>query len=120
MRDKIALNNNSFILLEITFWHYTIKNHGDEYDKLIYDTIPFYLNKLNARAKNGHLALEDRETWADIFSIAVIDYCNSLLKFNILDGYDELMKVYEKVRSFPGIQKYLATRPEDIIPAFEN
>jgi Glutathione S-transferase, C-terminal domain len=106
-------------VLEISQWYYIDKSPMDEkFARLNSETVPFYLTKLEQRAKDngGYLTSLKRTTWADVFTIAIIDYINSLLKRDILADYTNLTKVFNNVVNLDGIKKYLATRPADQIP----
>lgn len=102
-------------------WYYGYKVKDERYEKLIKEEIPFYLGKLEEKAKeNGGFLAIKKITWADVYSVAVLEYCNILLgSDNIIADYPNLMKVYEKVMAADGVKKYIATRPEDRIPAFQ-
>uniref|UniRef100_F4MI60 glutathione transferase n=1 Tax=Chironomus riparius TaxID=315576 RepID=F4MI60_9DIPT len=105
---------------KIAMWYYFDKQVKDEkYEKLANEVIPFYLEKLEQKAKenDGHLALRNI-TWADVYAIAVMEYCNVLMGSDLIANYPSLKKVYEKVMASGGVKKYLATRPEDRIPNF--
>lgn len=79
--------------------------------------IPFYLNKLDEQAKKngGNLALS-KTTWADVYAVALFEYCSSLLEFDLIEGYSSLNSVFKKVISAEGVVKYLAKRPADRNP----
>ena len=101
-------------------WYYFDNQVKDEkYEKLVNEAIPFYLEKLEQKAKenDGHLALINI-TWADVYAIAVMEYCNVLMGSDLIASYPNLKKVYEKVMAAEGVKKYLAARPEDRIPSF--
>lgn len=101
-------------------WYYFDKQVKDEkYEQLINKVIPFYLEKLeqNAKDNDGHLAL-NRITWADVYSIAVMEYCNVLMGYDLIADCPSLKRVYEKVMAAEGVKKYLTSRPEDKIPSF--
>jgi hypothetical protein len=105
---------------EIAMWYYGVKVKNERYEKLVNEVIPFYLGKLEEQAKNndGHLAIK-KITWVDVYSAAILEYCNVLMDTNLVEGYPNLKKVYEKIMSADGIKKYLEKRPDDKIPAFK-
>ncbi|KAG4070477.1 hypothetical protein HA402_005709 [Bradysia odoriphaga] len=76
------------------------------------ETIPFYLTKLDAIAKenNGHLAL-GKLTWADFYLTGIIDYLNYLVKFNLLDPYPNLKAVVDNVNALDAVKAWVAKRP---------
>lgn len=87
--------------------------------KLNSTIIPFYLANLEANAAKyvGHLA-GYKVTWADIYSIAILEYCSSLLGRDIIADYPYLKKVHDNVMAAEGVKKYVASRPEDRYPSF--
>jgi hypothetical protein len=102
-------------------WYYGFKQaKNDKYEQLINESIPFYMKKLDEQvaANDGTLALKGKITWGDVYSIAVFEYINCLMGYDTMAEYKNLKKVYEKVMSANGVQKYLKTRPADRIPAF--
>lgn len=101
-------------------WYYGVKVKDERYEKLTKEVIPFYLNKLEEQAKknDGHLAI-NKITWGDIYSVALFEYCGTLLQCDFIEEYPNLKRVYERVMSAEGIKKYLATRPDDVIPEFK-
>lgn len=60
----------------------------------------------------------DKITWGDVYSIAVLEYCNVLMGRDLIADCPNLKKVYDRVMEADGIKKYLAARPEDKIPSF--
>jgi glutathione S-transferase len=100
-------------------WYYGLKRaKGERYEKLVNEVLPFYLQKLEQQAENGFLSLNGRLSWADIYSVALIEYCNCLLEFNLLENYPKLTAVFDNVTNLDGIKKYLSTRPANKIPEF--
>ncbi|XP_037032086.1 glutathione S-transferase-like [Bradysia coprophila] len=76
------------------------------------ETIPFYLTKLDAIAKenNGHLAL-GKLTWADFYLTGIIDYLNYMVKFDLLAAYPNLKAVVENVNALDAVKAWVAKRP---------
>lgn len=91
----------------------------ERFEKLNAEEIPFYLSNLEAKAKknDGHLAANTVK-WCDVYSVAILEYCNSLLGRDIIAEYPNLKRVYEKIMAAEGVKKYMASRPEDRFPSF--
>lgn len=107
--------------LEIAMWYYGYKQvKNEKYDQLVKESIPFYMSKLEEQAtkNDGSLAIKGKITWGDVYSIAVFEYINCLMGYDIMENYKNLKRVYERVMSADGVKNYLKNRPEDRIPAF--
>lgn len=106
-------------------------------EPLFKETLPYYLQRLDAIAKenNGHLAvgrvrmrlesdillagfLKKRNfflfqlTWADLYFVAILDYVNSMAKTDIIEGYPNLQAVRNNVLAIPAIKSWVETRPQ--------
>ncbi|XP_018334284.1 glutathione S-transferase [Agrilus planipennis] len=79
---------------------------------LLKETIPYYLERLDAIAKqnNGHLAC-GKLTWADIILAAWLDYLNYMISGNLLEKYANLQSVVNNVLSIPQIKAWIEKRP---------
>nr|ACP27600.1 glutathione S-transferase [Chironomus tentans] len=75
------------------------------------ETIPFYLEKLEAMAADGHFAL-GKLTWADLYFVAVLDYLNYMAKKDLTENRPNLNKVKETVLALDGIKNWVAKRPQ--------
>lgn len=76
------------------------------------ETIPFYLDKLEAIVKenNGHFALA-KLTWADMYFAAVLDYLNYMAKYDLIESYPALKGLVESVNNLDSIKAWLEKRP---------
>ncbi|XP_018560985.1 glutathione S-transferase [Anoplophora glabripennis] len=76
------------------------------------ETIPFYLEKLDAQVKknNGYF-VNGRLTWADIFFVALDDYMSLLTKKDLTVNYPNLQIVKERVLKVPRIKAWVDKRP---------
>ncbi len=72
--------------------------------------LPAYLPKLNALAKDGHLAC-GKLTWADFFFASFKDLYKWSFDFELLAPYPNLQAVVAKVTAIPAIEKWLKERP---------
>jgi len=51
-------------------------------------------------------------TWADIFFIAIQQYLDAMVKFEVVEKYPNLKALKEKVRAIPQIAAWLAKAPK--------
>lgn len=79
------------------------------------ETVPFFLRKLEAIAKqnNGYFALY-KLTWADVYFTGMINYLNSMVGYDLLQGHPNLAKVIEHTSSAPGIKQWIEKRPKSL------
>ncbi|KAF7991206.1 hypothetical protein HCN44_002768 [Aphidius gifuensis] len=77
------------------------------------ETVPFYLERLDAQVKknNGYF-VGGKLTWADFVFVGIIDYLNAMAGYNIIDKYDNLKSLNEKVLALPKIKEWVAKRPD--------
>ncbi|XP_022904144.1 glutathione S-transferase-like [Onthophagus taurus] len=82
-------------------------------DNLTKETIPYYLTRFDSitAANDGYLAI-GRLTWADLYFVSLLDYCNGVLKKDIIAEYSNLVKLREKVLAIPSIKQWLLERPD--------
>ncbi|CAH1953384.1 unnamed protein product [Acanthoscelides obtectus] len=82
-------------------------------ETLMNETIPYYIGKLEAQAKEngGYLALP-KLTWADVYFTSLIDYINVLVDNDIIAKAPNLQAVKNKVWSVPNIKKWMDKRPQ--------
>ncbi|XP_014210579.1 glutathione S-transferase [Copidosoma floridanum] len=77
------------------------------------ELVPFYLERLDEQVKkNGGYFVGGKLTWADLFFVALLDYLNYMAKYDILEKYDSLKKLEEKIHQEPKIKAWLAKRPK--------
>lgn len=77
------------------------------------ETIPFYLKNLEeiASKSDGFLASKQL-SWCDLYFTAMIDYMNWMMKGNLIENFENLKKVYEKVLKIDQIKNYMEKRPK--------
>lgn len=51
-------------------------------------------------------------TWADIYFVAQLEYINTMLKKDLLTGFENLKALREKVLAIPNIKKWVEKRPK--------
>ncbi|KAL7015378.1 hypothetical protein ACKWTF_016417 [Chironomus riparius] len=81
--------------------------------KVLEETIPLYLSKLNSLAEenDGYLACK-RLTWADIYVTSLSALINFIGKGqDLFATYPALKKVIDTVESIENIKKWIAERP---------
>jgi len=77
------------------------------------EVIPFYLEKLDATARenNGHLAL-GRLTWADVYLAGILDYLNYMAKVDLIEKHPNLKSVVDNVLALEPIKAWIEKRPQ--------
>lgn len=104
----------SLYLLEIAVVAYEkdAKVQEEKRKPLTDATIPFYLSKLEAIAKenDGHLALK-RITWADFYFAGIRDYLSVMAKRDITAEHPNLMRVVDNVHAIESVRKWIERRP---------
>lgn len=82
-------------------------------ETLLRETIPYYLARFDSitAANDGYLAI-GRLTWADFYFVSLLDYCNGVMKKDLIEGYENLIKLRDKITSLPAIKKWITERPQ--------
>lgn len=99
----------------ISSWHYDdVENSkAKKQDPLLKETVPYYLEKLDKHIKdNGGYLANGKLSWGDIYFVAIIDYLNHMLKFNITDKSAAIKKLHDEVVAIPKIKAWIAKRPQ--------
>lgn len=102
-----------FPTIEIAAYHYenneTIK---EEKLKVAKELVPYYLERLDAQVqKNDGYFVGGALTWADLTFVALLDYLNYMMKENIIEKYDNLKQLKQKVEEIPAIKSWIEKRP---------
>lgn len=99
--------------MHVIFYDPDLKIQEVKRKVLIAETIPFYLNKLEAIAKanNGHLALK-RTTWADVYLASVKGYMSHMAKVDLTANHPNLKKVVDDVFANKNIKAWVEKRPK--------
>lgn len=86
-----------------------------KYETVVKETLPFYLPKLDAIAKenNGYLA-NGKLSWADLFFVGLLDYVNMMARLDITEKYPNLQQVKKNVLAVPQIKDWVDKRPKTI------
>lgn len=104
----------SSFLSEIAAYHYendeTVKaaNH-----KIALEQMSYYLERLDAQVqKNGGYFVGGALSWADFTFVSILDYLNSMIKQDIIEKYDNLKQLKQKVEELPAIKSWIEKRPQ--------
>ena len=100
--------------LKIGAYHYeTNEQVKAEKKKVALELMPFYLERLDAQVKkNGGHFVGGAFTWADFTFVALLDYLNFMMGSNIIEKYENLTQLKNKVLAIPQIKSWVAKRPE--------
>nr|QHU80030.1 glutathione S-transferase S2 [Bemisia tabaci] len=83
-----------------------------KYDPLVKETIPFYMERLEKQVEeNGGYFVNGKLTWADLWFVGLLDYLNSMAKFDITEKYPSIKALKDKVLAVPAIKGWVAKRP---------
>ncbi|KAF5279389.1 hypothetical protein FQA39_LY05499 [Lamprigera yunnana] len=82
-------------------------------DPLFNETLPYYLDRLDAIAKanDSHL-VAGKLTWADFFFVALLDYLDKMLEKKMIQDYPNLLKVESIIVNLPAIKEWIEKRPK--------
>ncbi|XP_003703954.2 uncharacterized protein LOC100881165 [Megachile rotundata] len=81
--------------------------------KIAQELVPYYLERLDAQVKkNGGYFVGGALTWADLTFVALLDYLNFMMGHNIIEKYDNLKQLQEKVLAIPKIKSWVDKRPQ--------
>ncbi|XP_046829803.1 glutathione S-transferase-like [Vespa crabro] len=81
--------------------------------KVAEEVVPFFLERLDNQVKNnGGYFVGGALSWADFTFVALLDYLNFMSKSNIIEKYDNLKALQEKVLNIPAIKKWVEKHPE--------
>ncbi|XP_015183848.1 PREDICTED: glutathione S-transferase-like [Polistes dominula] len=77
------------------------------------ETVSYILERLDAQVKkNGGYFVGGALTWADLTFVALLYYLNYMMKSNIIEKYDNLTALQDKVLNHPNIKKWIEKRPK--------
>ncbi|XP_053980880.1 uncharacterized protein LOC128877527 [Hylaeus volcanicus] len=81
--------------------------------KVANEVVPFVLERLDAQVKkNGGYFVGGALTWADLTFVALLDYLNFMMKSDIIEKFDNLKQLRDKVLALPAIKAWVAKRPQ--------
>lgn len=102
-----------FYFLDIAAYHYE-NNETAKEEKLKHskERVPYYLERLDAQVqKNDGYFVGGALTWADLTFVSLLDYLNYMMKENIIENYDNLKQLKQKVEEIPAIKGWIEKRP---------
>ncbi|KAK2584871.1 hypothetical protein KPH14_002468 [Odynerus spinipes] len=81
--------------------------------KVANEVVPFVLERLDTQVKNnGGYFVAGALSWADLTFVALLDYLNFMYKSDLIEKYDNLKALKQKVLDIPAIKDWVAKRPE--------
>ncbi|XP_031842255.2 glutathione S-transferase-like [Nomia melanderi] len=101
---------------KISFYSYE-KNEAAKAEKLVYvkEVVPYLLERLDAQVKkNGGYFVGGALTWADITFVSILDYLNHMMKSDIIEKYENLKQLKEKVLNVPAIKAWNEKAPKSV------
>jgi len=107
-----------FFILDIAAFFYESNEQAkQEKFKAAKETVPFYLERLDAQVKkNGGYFVGGTLTWADFTFVGLLDYLNYMMKEDIIEKYANLKQLQKKVEEVPAIKSWIEKRPPTIFP----
>lgn len=118
--DKEDYNNVLIIInynlnfAELAAFHYEEDETYKAMKRKVADeVVPFYLERLDAQVKdNGGYFVGGALSWADLTFVAILDYLNYMNSSDLIEKYENLKQLKEKVLDVPAIKNWVAKRPE--------
>lgn len=96
-------------------YHYESNEAAKEAKRepLFNDILPLYLERLDAQVKknNGYF-VGGHLTWADLLFVSLLDYIDFMAKFVVVDKYQNLKALKNKVLALPKIKAWIEKRPK--------
>ncbi|EFN62037.1 Glutathione S-transferase [Camponotus floridanus] len=103
--------------LEIDSTYENNETAKEEKLKRAKEIVPYYLERLDAQVqKNGGYFVGGALSWADFTFVGLLDYLNFMMRENIIEKYDNLKQLKQKVEKIPSIKSWIEKRPSDINP----
>lgn len=80
---------------------------------LFSETIPFYLEKLDAIVKENNGYFVDGElSYADLYFVSLLHYINFMIGGNLINNYPNLESLEKTVHNIPAIKTWIEKRPK--------
>ncbi|KYN04887.1 PREDICTED: glutathione S-transferase-like isoform X1 [Cyphomyrmex costatus] len=99
------------------FFYESNETVKDAKRKAAMETVPFYLERLDAQVKkNGGYFVGGSLTWADFVFVGLLEYLNHMMKEDIVEKYKNLKQLQKTVEELPAIKKWLEKRPPSVYP----
>ena len=100
---------------EIGQYHYESNAEIKEskYEPLAKETVPYYMERLDQQVKkNGGYFVGGALSWADLAFVALLDYMNFMIKFDMIEKYPNLVQLRNTVLNVPQIKAWVEKRPK--------
>nr|CAD7573684.1 unnamed protein product [Timema californicum] len=79
---------------------------------LLSETIPYYLQKFDEIGKNNEgYFVGGKLTWADMYFVGLLGCLNGMMGHDLVEKYDNLKALNEKVLEIPTIKAWVKKRP---------
>jgi len=100
----------------IVAFHYETNEQAKEQKfKASMETVPLYLERLDAQVKkNGGYFVGGALTWADFTFLGLLDYLDYMMKEDIVEKYENLKQLKEKMEEIPSVKNWIEKRPPTI------
>ncbi|CAG2063589.1 unnamed protein product, partial [Timema podura] len=96
-------------------YHYDDNEASKEKKKgpLLNETVPYYLKKFDEIVKNnGGYFVGGKLTWADLYFVGLLDYLSGMVGHDLVEKYENLKALKEKVLAIPAIKAWIEKRPD--------
>ncbi|OAD57199.1 Glutathione S-transferase [Eufriesea mexicana] len=81
--------------------------------KVAKEVVPDVLARLDAQVKNnGGYFVGGALTWADLTFVAILDYLNFMYNSDLIEKYENLKQLKDKVLNLPAIKSWVEKRPK--------
>ncbi|XP_014472024.1 PREDICTED: uncharacterized protein LOC106743045 [Dinoponera quadriceps] len=82
--------------------------------KIVKEQVQYYLERLDAQVqKNGGYFIGGSLSWADLVFVGLLDYMNHMMdNQEIIEKYDNLKQLNQKVLEVPAIKSWIEKRPQ--------
>jgi len=114
IRYSIKITYSSAILLEIASFHYeSNETVRKEKRRVAEEQLPFLLSILDGQVKNNDgYFVGGALSWADLTFVGLLDYLNFMMEEDIIEKYENLKQLKQKVLEVPAIKSWVDKRPQ--------
>nr|AHC08043.1 sigma glutathione S-transferase [Locusta migratoria] len=115
LQIDMAIETVTDLRLKIAnYWYETDEAQKEKKkEPLFNETLPFLLPRLDNLVKeNGGYLANGKLSWADLYFIAVLDYLNTMVGFDLTKDYPNLAELKNKVLEIPAIKEWVDKRPK--------
>nr|AEB91979.1 glutathione S-transferase sigma 7 [Locusta migratoria] len=111
----MAVDTITDLRLKVTeyYWEPEETTKQKKKETLLNETLPFYMEKLDALVKeNGGYLVAGKLSWGDFFFAGVSDYMDCVVQFDITKDHPNLAALKKKIRELPAIKEWISKRPK--------